>query len=177
MNNNIKIIASAMLFILFVVLIVIFCSYLGSRNVSDEKTVEKDSHISGEHPKENKNEEIIESDSGESTIVSGDTEILELHVSSGENETDNIKIEEPIIGNSESNQSILPNTIVEIKKEEPKEPVISSNVDTSNEEKRQVLNELDTALQGLLEAVGKVPTVNEEKLDASLKEGEVVVSP
>ena len=49
------------------------------------------------------------------------------------------------------------------------EPVITSSVDTSNQEKQQVLNELDDALKGLLEVVGKVPTVDENKLDASLE--------
>ena len=51
--------------------------------------------------------------------------------------------------------------------------VISSNNETSNQDKQQVLSEIDDALQGLLEAVGKVPTVNEEKLNMTLENGEV----
>jgi hypothetical protein len=53
------------------------------------------------------------------------------------------------------------------------EPIISSDNETSNQDKQQVLSEIDDALQGLLEAVGKVPTVDEEKLNKTLENSEV----
>lgn len=46
--------------------------------------------------------------------------------------------------------------------------VISSELETSSQEKQQVLSEIDEALKGLLEAVGKVEVVDEDRLNASL---------
>ena len=55
----------------------------------------------------------------------------------------------------------------------PVESIISSDTETSNQDKQQVLSEIDSALQGLLEAVGNVPIVDEEKLNKTLESSEV----
>lgn len=63
----------------------------------------------------------------------------------------------------------IPNTIVEIPgEEEPNQILITSDSQTSNQQKQEILTEIDKALQGLLEAVGKVEVVDEERLDATL---------
>ena len=148
-------------------------------------------------------DDIIDNMSDEDSIQIVSGESVTTNITSGELNTKNdemiVKNVEEFSGDDKENQKVVEildtnvdNNIAEInssgenEKEEitvndyetpyntkDKEPVITSSSETSNQEKQQILNELDDALQGLLEAVGKVPTVDEEKLDASLKESEV----
>ncbi len=87
---------------------------------------------------------------------------------SDENKNENKNENNNSKGN-EDNSTQMPNTIIDVTDNNMQEPVITSDINTSNQEKQQVLNELDDALKGLLEVVGKVPTVDENKLDASLE--------
>lgn len=69
----------------------------------------------------------------------------------------------------ENSGDVLPSTIIEIpSEEEPSQILITSDSQTSNQQKQEILTEIDKALQGLLEAVGKVEVVDEERLDATL---------
>ena len=70
---------------------------------------------------------------------------------------------------------VIPNTVEEDNgaNKLPVEAIISSDTETSNQDKQQVLSEIDDALQGLLEAVGNVPIVDEEKLNKTLESSEV----
>lgn len=62
----------------------------------------------------------------------------------------------------------LPNAIIEIPEDEANQILITSDSQTSNQQKQEILTEIDKALQGLLEAVGKVEVVDEERLNATL---------
>ncbi len=85
-----------------------------------------------------------------------------------------VVVEVPTIMEQSGNQEIESgNTPVQNNENIIVEPIIKSDNETSNQEKQQVLTEIDDALQGLLEAVGKVPTVDEDKLNQSLENGEV----
>ncbi len=184
MNNRIIRIATIMIFVLIVLLLVIFYGYISTRDISTN--IKGRPHVS---------ENSVSFSSGDKVLVSGEDNDLEK-ISGEENQievTASAEIEknpEPIIKDEPTkqetkveedngeNEQRMPDTIIEIPNENDndriiQEPIISSSIETSNEEKRQVLNELDSALQGLLEAVGNVPTVDEDKLNASLTESEV----
>ena len=65
----------------------------------------------------------------------------------------------------------MPNTVIEIPSDnipDSENIIISSELQTSNQQKQEILTEIDKALQGLLEAVGKVEVVDEERLNATL---------
>ena len=90
-----------------------------------------------------------------------------------ENENSNSGSSESISQNNNSGDDNsgenIPDTIVEIPKEEENNQIlITSDSQTSNQQKQEILTEIDKALQGLLEAVGKVEVVDEERLDATL---------
>ena len=82
---------------------------------------------------------------------------------------ENISGESNSLENETSGNNVInvPDTIIEIPSE-GKDIVISSELQTSNQEKQEILSEIDEALQGLLEVVGKVEIVDEERLDATL---------
>lgn len=188
-------IASVMIILLLAILIGIFLSYYnghpteetitflsGDKNVSTTKIpndtylsdsgekynydnlitsiYQKDSgdNVSSSNEKsgeenENQNQETKSGDSRENAgnfgeVGSGDSSLLS---GDGKNETDE---------NSQS--SVNPSS---------ENLVISSNAETSNQEKQEVLGEIDAALKGLLEAVSKVEVVDERRLDAILNSG------
>ena len=90
-----------------------------------------------------------------------------------ENENSNSGSSESISQNNNSGDDNsgenIPDTIVEIPGEEENNQIlITSDSQTSNQQKQEILTEIDKALQGLLEAVGKVEVVDEERLDATL---------
>lgn len=162
MNKNIRTIASVMIVVLAIVLIVIFALYNSNRDTirSKNNTNMHDSgepilnDKSGDIEETNSGEVIEQAESGEDIVVSGENEIVEEI--SGEVIEDKKPLRKPE------------------RKEPPKpaendSPVIVSRTDTSNQEKQEILNEIDDALKGLLDAVGKVKTVDESKLDASLE--------
>ncbi len=105
--------------------------------------------------------------SGDKTIIdnpslSGDKTTNDNSHSSGETIP---KDNNPLEGNSgESN-------IPEEENQPPKQIVMSSNPETSSQEKQEILSQIDEALQGLLATVSKVETVDETKLDATLNSG------
>ena len=183
MNKKIMSIITILIILLSIVLAVVFIDYLISHRPSNVKTPYKPvSQVSGE-----KTNDIVPvaTPSGEEKKESGEiggevalvppTEVLnETKPLPDEKETV-VKLEEtePVKEPTqqvvdEKENTFIPNTIIEIGDNKTQEPIISSSTETSNQEKQEVLNELDSALQGLLEAVGKVPTVDEQKLDASL---------
>ena len=83
-------------------------------------------------------------------------------------EISNTGKDEHIISGDEQNN--VPSDTVRLPKDKNEgQIIISSSSETSNEEKQEVLTEIDEALKGLLEAVGKVEIVDETRLDASLK--------
>lgn len=156
-KKNIMTIASIMIVILALLLVVIFINY----NQPLENTKSPTILSSGEAKKPQINNELDVSnnnDSGESNI--------EIITQSGETTSGEIEADDKV---EEKEEPI---------KNEPKKTdfgtlseasIISSQTETSNQEKQQILNEIDDALQGLLDAVGKVQTVDEAKLDASLE--------
>lgn len=190
-NKNIFRITTIMIIILTLILVAIFINYL-SKSGDIINMQNSNTHTSGEKaPKTNNNS------SKENTVkeISGETTSGELEAESSTNEQEeqpkdsiDAKQEEEEGNKSEPEQSVanlqenseheaesgneLSNNISSVKidfKDASQDPVITSSTETSNQEKQQVLNEIDDALQGLLEAVRKVPTVDESKLDASLE--------
>ena len=184
MNKKMMQVITILIILLSIVLAVVFFGYLLSHRPSNVKTPYKpNSQVSGEKtneviPSKPSSDDKIE----ESGDISGD--IIETLPIESSNENENVQ-DDKVTNNKvdekapikeptpqvveEDKNSTIPNTIIEIGDNVVQDPVISSNTETSNQEKQQVLNELDSALQGLLEAVGKVPTVDEQKLDASLE--------
>ena len=203
MNNKIKIIASAMIVLAIILLIGIFVNYFSRRTISSVTPKPVNSHVSGDKDNSNlkspKGNPVLKPKESGDSILKANTENTNIEVlDSGEHiisdAPTNVVTSEPVENSQENfmidnnvsqsdNIEAIPTSRPRrptkpknnIDTDDTKEPVISSNIETSNEEKRQVLNELDSALQGLLDAVGKVPTVDEEKLDASLKGSEVSI--
>jgi cell division protein FtsN len=165
MNKTVRTVASVMIVLLAVVLIVIFATYNSNHDYGREKN--QGMHVSGE-PILNKNSgEVIKEKNQE------EKEHIKEEIISGESPTTSGDIEQPTIFESGEIDTRKPP-----KKPERKEPpkpssndnaIISSRTETSNQEKQEILNEIDDALKGLLDAVGKVKTVDETKLDASLE--------
>lgn len=179
MNKTIQTVATVMIILLLVILIWIFLSYYkqndiidtisypsGNSNVSTPG-IPNTEYISNNEEKHDYDNliESIQNMSGEKEISKENVEVL----ISGEQQTtieisgDNNEISE----NMEQNLNIK---LEETKKQSnsTNQLVISSTSETSNEEKQEVLTEIDEALKGLLEAVGKVQIVDEKRLDASL---------
>ncbi len=164
-NKNVRTIASVMIVLLALLLIVIFINYNnreynrphimhGSGDIKIQRT-------SGEANDLAKNED----ESGEDIILelSGDYDI-EL-IESGEDSGELFSGE---IVDEVSKPEKKPAKNKPPKQSSNESSIIVSRTETSNQEKQEVLNEIDDALKGLLEAVGNVKTVDETKLDASL---------
>lgn len=196
MNKRIMRLTAIMIIILVIILIIVFTTYLANRN---ENSIKKPntSRVSGEvntpNPPtteiissgEEKNSDkpsgeiIVENNGIENNSSNEDknkdkeketkVEIKTENNNKGKNENKNDQNNEASNNNEDENKTSMPDIIINVKEENKQEPVITSDINTSNQEKQQVLNELDDALQGLLEVVSKVPTVDEQKLDASLE--------
>lgn len=186
MSNAIKAVATAMIIILIIVLIWIFLSYYrkdniigtmgnysGDSNVSALE-IPSGNYIEGENiiNKEGLVESIIDNqpikpiDSGDKTINKND-EVKEVE-NGVESSSGNTTVESS--GDNESGEK-MPNTVIEIPSDnipDSENIIISSELQTSNQQKQEILTEIDKALQGLLEAVGKVEVVDEERLNATL---------
>ena len=197
MNKVINLIASIMIIILICALIFIYCTYYKSDEVinenvysSGDKDVSTLDIPSGEYiPNDNLLngsgliESIINNSGNSHEFLSGndgDTKLNNDEINKN-TQSNNTKDEDSIVstdyesGNkfeSNSNRSgeDVPDTIIEIPSKENNtgKLVISSDPQTSNQEKQEILTEIDVALKGLLEAVGKVEIVDEDKLNASL---------
>ena len=182
MNNAIKTAATVMIIILIFALIWIFISYYknnatidtivyssGDKNVSTLK-IPSGEYISNNN-KENSSindgliESIIKNASESASDIKESQSSKEPVKKSGDNisEVTNSSKKE----NSGDNITEVPDKIIEIPSE-GKDIVISSELQTSDQEKQEILSEIDEALQGLLEVVGKVEIVDEERLDATL---------
>ncbi len=183
MNKKIMTITTVMLIVLIFVLIIIYLAYVKNEptdittknNISGETTTVVEptstplisiSDISGEG-EDNSIIEVSETPEPSPVIVTEKP----IKTTKTPSATQNSKvIEPPSVVFEESGETI--------EKSEPEDNnivdsfIISDN-ETSNQDKQQVLTEIDDALQGLLEAVGKVPTVDEEKLNKTLENGEV----
>ena len=167
MSNIVKGVASAMIVILIVLLIWIFIEYYRNSAFIDtivflngdidasSLNIPSGEYISEENDIENG---LIESIIGEKDVVAANKNV------SGD-EFDNSGNIENITSITENDS---PDIIIEIPPKENEQIMISSDPKTSNQEKQEILSEIDEALQGLLEAVGKVETVDETRLDASL---------
>lgn len=174
MSNIVKGVASAMIVILIVLLLWIFFAYyrnsafIDTGAFPDEGLDASTLNIpSGEYISEEKNigNGLVESIIGEKENISSSEHISgEVKNNSGDIENEP---QENIVDNT-------PDTIIEIPSKDNEEKtsneqiLISSDLQTSNQEKQEILSEIDEALQGLLEAVGKVNTVDETRLDATL---------
>ena len=184
MSSKFRYITTALIFILLALLLGIFIGYLSTRTLDitthlSHKSGDKSNILSGEEETGSGN--IEQPDDINSVLTSRkhkDSEPIteEPKVEISEPNIEKIK-EEPTVFETPLPDGIInastPKTDETKEQDKEQDSVIVSDVETSNEEKRQVLNELDSTLQGLLEAVGKVPTVDEEKLEASLIESEV----
>lgn len=181
MNKAIKTAATIMIIILIFALIWIFTSYYknnstidtivfssGNRNVSTLK-MPSGEYISNEN-KENSsiNDGLIESIKNISDNTPNIKESQPSKDSTNES-LENISGGENLLENEISGDSNIstPDIIIEIPNES-KDIVISSELQTSNQEKQEILSEIDAALQGLLEVVGKVEIVDEDRLEATL---------
>lgn len=187
MQSTLFKIATVMIIILFLILVSMFVGYfLRDEDVKPIPTPRvSGEQVSTKAPKETKNksgEKAIngKSNSGEATIVDipvvspSSAPTLKPTTKPEEKTTPKptIKAQETLAPENTENviSSQSGNTEISNIEKEQKAPeaVITSTAETSNQEKQQVLNELDEALQGLLDVVSKVPTVDESKLDASL---------
>ena len=187
MNNKIMKITTILIIILSLLLVVMLFSYFNKRDPGEDTKNIPNIKVSGEKQSisTKKEEDVL---SGEEILFSGEKTIIEeTQPGSGEAVIVNSEVKEVTeekrppknivvkpIENDNNNQkeNIVVDTnipeVVEPIESSVQESIISSSTETSNQEKQQVLDEIDNALQGLLEAVGKVPTVDEQKLDASL---------
>ena len=159
MNKAIKTVATLMIVVLIVTLIWIFLSYYSGDGVIDVfGNGDRNSNISisnipsgdymvSDDTKKGDEESLIDS------IMK--TTGIEAHEEKSGDRTPEV-IETP----PEKNDNNV--------REEPNQFVISSDPQTSNKEKKEVLDEIDKALHGLLEAVGKVEIVDEARLDSTL---------
>lgn len=187
MNKAIKTAASVMIIILIFLLVWIFISYYKNNTAIDtiifssgDKNVSTLRPPSGEYISNDKQEgnsinngliESIIKNASDSTSNIKDSKIEnQLQNGSGEKVSgENISEETNSSKNEVSGKDVIdvPDTIIEIPSE-GKDIVISSELQTSNQEKQEILSEIDEALQGLLEVVGKVEIVDEDRLDATL---------
>ena len=157
MNKNVRTIASIMIVLLALLLIVIFFSYNSSRDREyyRNRNVRASGDIFSKVTSGDKIDNRIEiNESGEDIVYSGDE-----------------KADDTVSGDGEPEPKKPPK---KSRRDFPATPstettVISSHTETSNQEKQEILNEIDDALKGLLDVVGKVKTVDESKLDASLE--------
>ncbi len=184
MQSTLFKITTVMIIILFLILVSMFIGYF----LRDEETKPvvtpraSGEQVSTKAPKETKNNSgeinIDEKlSSGEATLIVTPSVAPTINPTAKPtakpddktNPKPTVKIDETIIPENVTEPQ-SGNTEIDNKEKEPIAPetVITSTAETSNQEKQQVLNELDEALQGLLDVVSKVPTVDESKLDASL---------
>lgn len=176
MNKMLQAITTVMIILLLVILIWIFISYYkdadtintiaslsGNTSVSTPGIPNKDYMSEGKKQYDYDNLiESIQSMSGEGS-KKNETSIKNENELSGESNS-----EENIY---ESGNKMIENIDDQIENQDERpdnQLVIVSDPETSNEEKQEVLTEIDEALKGLLEAVGKVEIVDETRLDASL---------
>lgn len=185
MNKTIQAVATIMIILLLVALIWIFLSYYRKNDTIDTISypgensnvstpgIPNTEYISNNTEKHDYDNliESIQNMSGEKEINKGNEETLisgELQPTIETSGDDRESIKDNVI-TGKINQN--PNTIPEESNNQSNpsnQLVISSTSETSNEEKQEVLTEIDEALKGLLEAVGKVQIVDEKRLDASL---------
>ena len=171
MNNLIKGIASAMIVILIVLLIWIFLAYYRSSIFVDaivfssgDSNVSTQNIPSGEYVSEAKKD--IESGLIESIIKDKDSKANTSGDTKNSLEIDDKK--EPVDEEIKNTPDIIIELPAQKEENQNEQIMISSNSETSNQEKQEILSEIDEALQGLLEAVRKVETVDEDRLDATL---------
>ena len=166
-NKRVRAIASIMIVLLAILLIVIFISY---NNREYRYVRPSNMHVSGDSRVQKKSgdvvkkiDEVVESGDEEAEL-SGEAE-SDIIVESGEDYSGDENT-----GKEEYNEEATTKPEKRPGRKNPSEntPIIVSRTETSNQEKQEVLNEIDDALKDLLDAVGKVKTVDESKLDASL---------
>lgn len=173
MNKVMKAITTIMIVILLITLIWVFLAYYRGNTLPVFLSGDSNSDVSALNIPNNNtstsgNEGIIDS-----IIKDNLQEIDNKPNKSGDTISgDSGDVSGDVIDNNQTDNSsgeTIPNTIIDIPTEQnPEDVVISSNTETSDVDKQKVLSEIDDALQKLLETVGKVQTVDESKLDASL---------
>ena len=176
MNKVIKAIATSMIVILIVALVGIFLSYYKDNEATDTFIFESgNSNVStlnipsGEYINNVKRIDISNNEGLIESIIKDSTESNLEDIKNQESNDNNSQNPENI--NNNNSGDTIPYTIIDIpdnSKADSNQFVISSNSQTSNQEKQEVLDEIDKALQGLLEAVGKVEIVDETRLEATL---------
>lgn len=134
-----------------------------SSNESLIESIIKDSNTPEKVDESIPNTSLSDNEKIHDSNISGE----DIENKSGDNQNNNEN------SNPQTNNSgdSIPDTIIEIPEklnEGAEQLVITSETQTSNQEKQEILTEIDKALQGLLEAVSKVETVDETKLDATL---------
>ena len=163
MQKFIQPIATIMIVLLLVVLVWIFLGYYkGYENVETMQGVSSgDIYVSNSNSQGNENKE-------RENIVSSI-----ISTPSGDNQAENNNGQNSNSNSSENNgQNTIPNVTIYLPEDSQKPTeIISSNTETSSQEKQEVLSEIDEALKDLLEAVGKVEIVDEARLDATLEQG------
>jgi len=184
MNKIIQAIATVMMVLLLMILICIFLSYYkeydtvdtvsflsGDTNVSTPG-IPNNNYILGNEEKYNYDNLIasIQKRSGEELISKNSGQDGEKEISASVEISGNIDSGEEIIKSGDGKTENDGEKVVSAgeQREPGNQLVIISDPETSNEEKQEVLTEIDEALKGLLEAVGKVEVVDETRLDATL---------
>lgn len=179
MHKFIQPMATIMIVLLLVILIWVFLSYYKGyekietmQPVSGEMNVSNSNHSTDNLQKPNY-ENVV---SSIISNLSGDKEEDPINGKSSnhldEKSGDRMPRESGDSRDSRTDElSTMPNVTIELPedKQKPNE-IISSNTETSSQEKQEVLTEIDEALKGLLEAVGKVEIVDETRLDATLRQ-------
>lgn len=170
MNRMIKVVATAMIILSLVMLISVFIMYYYTHENTNTITF-------FEEPSNGLTQTIPNHDYITSTQQPSTNLVQSIREESGKPEypvaepSGDSTLENPTSGDVEPgknpSENISEPKVVSV--QPPESMVISSNEETSNAEKQQVLSEIDQALKGLLDVVGKVETVDEERLDATLE--------
>ncbi len=183
MKKKIIDIIPIIILVLIIVLFIMLFGYYQNRNNNPSKISKsgESDFIINTLPKP---ETITNKDS--KNIISGEIKDKE-EINSGENiiidnQDEDIKTTSNIenintlgeSGEEEKEAEHISQTTEPKEEQKKQDQIIKSSSETSNQEKQEILNELDSALQELLDVVGKVPIVDEEKLNASLIESEAM---
>ncbi len=163
MGAKFKIVSTILMFILIAMLFGILINYYNEPvEIQNNSLVNSYANTNLKLPVESV---INENESGD--VLSGDIESGEQYIKSGDNNFNEVSS-----GESEIEKVIAESNPV-ISSQPPTTPIIISSESTmTDEEKKEILTDLDNTLKELLEVVDKVQTVDETRLITE-QEGEV----
>ena len=153
MNKKFSFIINLLMISLIVVLVAVMMNYYADTpyDIPTHETVKIDNVLSGDIASDNKpiiNIQKNDEEPGTETNTSGDISLVK-----GEN-----------VDEQSGDTNIPPQKEINIPEQNNETVIISSESETSNKEKREILTELDKTLMDLLDVVDKVQTVDETRL-------------